>query len=151
MIKILTFRLNNSLFAIPATDIREVNRITHMVQTVEESDSVLGLINFHGKTAPVLNLKQLLKINPMKPKSTAMWLAVEWKETLSCLAVDEVTGFLDLSEHDLDPSPNAPEGPVDICVKYYARVGETLLPILDVNLILAKRATGDSNPADGRT
>ncbi len=136
-IKVLTFFLNDDLFALPVSDLREVNRFT-TCRPIEKAPSwVLGMINFHGKATPVFNLKRLLSVEPSELDQKAMWLAVENNGSLLCLAVDKVCQFMNMDSHIIDEMPDLANGTDIEHIKYYARINDNLIPVLDIQGIVA--------------
>lgn len=138
-LKVLTFLLNKELLAVPVSDITEVNRIARLKRVKKAPDFVIGLINFHGKTTPVLNLKQLLSFEPRELGQKAMWFAVKHGETFVCLAMDKVGKFIDLDRQILDEMPTLADSPEVKYIKCYARVNNELMPVLDVKNIIRER------------
>ncbi len=143
-IKVLTFFLNDDLFALPVSDLREVNRFTTCRPIEKAPCWVLGMINFHGKATPVFNLKRLLSVEPSQLNSTAMWLAVVNNGSYLCLTVDKVCKFLNMDNHIIDEMPVLADSHDVEHVKYYARVNDNLIPVLDVRGIftLSEKADG---------
>ncbi len=136
-IKVLTFLLNNKSYSAPISDIREVNRLVKCRPVEKAPDWFLGMINFHGKTTPVFNLKRLLSIEPSELDQKAMWLAVENNGSHLCLAVDKVCQFMNMDSHIIDEMPKLANGTDVEHIKYYARVNDNLIPVLDVRGIIA--------------
>ncbi len=141
-LKLLTFYLNDAMFGVPATDLVEVVRTGPLQAVHGASDATLGLINFHGAAAPVLNLKRLLGMQPAAPGDFNKRLAVRTDAGCACLAVDGIAGFMDARE-DAHDRPASVYGPADkkYC-KCYVNMGKTLLPVLDLHEIL-KQARGE--------
>ncbi len=54
------------------------------------------------------------------------------RDSIVCLAVDRLAGFMKLAKEDLDPLPGL-AGPIERCgISGYAREGDALLPVLDI-------------------
>ncbi len=138
-LKVLTFRLNKKTLAIPVADIAEVNRLAQLTAVPKAPDCVLGVINYHGKTTPVLNLKKLLDFSPSELKSNAMWFASGDDESFVCLAVDELGNFADLPADSLDDLPDTAGGAETGHVKSYARIDGEVVQILDVRHVISDR------------
>lgn len=136
-LNVLTFLLNKALLAIPVSDIREVNRMAEIGVVQNTPDYVLGLINFHGETTPVLNLKKLLLIEPSPLNEKGRWLAVKSGKTFVCLGVDELGGFMELDCETFDETPFGAPDFEDKYIKCYARVKKNLIPVLEVKNIIS--------------
>ena len=137
--KVLIFYLNDVRFGIPVSDLVEINRIAKCRQVEKGPDWVVGMINFHGKTTPILNLKYLLSIEPSKLGPMARWLAVRYDDMFVCLAVDEVRQFIDLDRQIVDEMPALADGPELKYVRCYARIEDKLVPVLGFRTILKEK------------
>jgi len=140
--KVLVFLLNNRPYSVPISDIREINRLVKCRQVEKASQGLLGMINFHGKTTPVFNLKKLLCMEPDTLGQKAMWLAVPNNGSHACLAFDKVCQFLDLDRQSIDGADPLN----DVCdvehIQSYLRIDDNLMPVLDVQSILRISAYG---------
>jgi len=135
-LKVLTFLLNDTLHAAPVSDIAEVNRMVHLKPIESAPDWVLGLINLHGETTAVLNLKKVLSIEPSGFGQEAMWLAVKNGKSSVCLAIDNVHRLIDLEPKIINTIPILAENHDMKYVKCYARLNNSSIPVLDVKAII---------------
>ena len=67
-LKVLTFQLNQQLYAVSISDIKEVNRLTNLKQIPKHPAYVLGLINYHGETVFILFLKRYMNKKEIREK-----------------------------------------------------------------------------------
>lgn len=136
---IVTFFLNDELYAIPLSDIREVNRMAG-IRTVPKAPSyVVGLLNLHGLTSPVLNLKRLLRIEPSELARNSRWVAVKHESFPVCLAVDQLDRIIEVSCEKLDEAPALSKGPETQYLKCCARIDAAIVPVLEVNNLLEEK------------
>ncbi len=138
-IQVLIFSLNEKNFAIPLKDVTEVNRVTNLEVVEKAPEYVLGVINLHGKTTPMLNLKKLLDVTPSDPIKNAMWMAVKHNNLLACLMVDKLNGLLELGIDILDEIPILSGEHEVKHIKQYARMDKKLIAILDTAHILNEK------------
>ncbi len=54
------FRLDKQTFAVPITNVRQIIEMVTITPVPQVSQSVIGMINFHGSTVPVINLRRHL-------------------------------------------------------------------------------------------
>ena len=138
-VKVLAFRLNEKKMAVPVADISEVNRLARLTAVPKAPDCVLGVINYHGKTTPVLNLKKLLGFSPSELEAAPVWFASGQDGAFVCLAVDALLNFADLPADSLDKLPETAGGHETGHVKYYARIDGELVQVLDVSRVIGDR------------
>lgn len=138
-VKVLTFRLNEKTMAVPVADISEVNRLARLTAVPKSPNCVLGVINYHGRTTPVLNLKQLLDFHPSELESAPVWFASGQDGAFVCLAVDALLNFADLPADSLDNLPETAGGEKTGHVKCYAKIDGELVQVLDVRRVIGDR------------
>jgi purine-binding chemotaxis protein CheW len=137
--KILTFILNEESYAIPIADLGEVNRMTGLRIVPKAPAYVMGLLNLHGATAPVLNLKKLLRLRPWQPAPDAMWIAVKHRSIWICLAVDKLGRIVAVPGQALDETPTLSKGVDTRYLKCCARIDEAIVPVLAVDDLLDEK------------
>lgn len=131
-IRVLLICLNEKTFAIPVSDIREVNRVTQLTPVEKSHEFVLGLMVLHGNATPLFNLKKILNMSPDALKENAMWVATRGDDQMACFAVDRLLGFNQIRATDLDRVPFLAESEHVRYVTYYARTGKEMIPVLDI-------------------
>jgi purine-binding chemotaxis protein CheW len=139
IVRVLSFYLHERLFSIPLEDIAEVNRITNIAYCEKAPDYVQGLINLHGITTPILNMKKLLNIEFSDFDQSLMWLSVKHDKLSACLAVDKLSNFLNLGKNILDETPTLADGLDMQYIKCFAKIDNMLIPVLNVAKIINER------------
>ena len=91
--RILTFYLNDKLFAIPILEIKEIHRISTLKILEKAPPEILGVINFHSSVIPVFNLKLLLGMKPVANQENVC-IAIKNKESYVSLSVDKLHIFI---------------------------------------------------------
>ena len=61
--------------------------------------SIIGLINLHGKSAPVIALDKLLNLRS-KGAEERLFIALRAREGPLCFSVDELPGFDEITEEE---------------------------------------------------
>jgi len=134
--KYLCFILNNDRYAIPISDICEVNRIANLFQTKSFHHYVIGMINFHGKTTPVIHLKKVLKLDIVKDESLHMWFAYKYDDMIACFAFDQLHSIFHAAVASIDDVSNMISEPDKRFIQAYVRKNHRLIPVLNLNLIV---------------
>jgi purine-binding chemotaxis protein CheW len=139
IIRVLSFCLHKRLFSIPLEDLMEVNRIVDVSCCEKAPDYVHGLINLHGLTTPILDLRKLLKIDSPDSSQPLMWISVKHDKLAACLAVDKLYGFLDIEGAMTDETPTLADGPSMQYIKYFTKINNNLVPVLNVAKIISNK------------
>ena len=98
--KILKFSICSESFGLKVSDILEVNLLPEIMPFHGPDESVIGLINFHGKSMPLIALSRLL-ILEQEVAGKKLFIAVKTKEGPLCFSVDELNGFEQVSENEV--------------------------------------------------
>jgi chemotaxis signal transduction protein len=128
--KFLGFYLNNDIYAIPIADICEINRIANLYEEESFDHGIIGMINFHGKTTPVYNLKKILRMNDVQHNTLTMWFAFKHLSGVSCFAFDSLYCMLHASSKIIDNVSNCTMNIHTQFIQTYLRINERLIPIL---------------------
>ena len=96
----------------------------------------MGLLNLHGSATCILNLKQIIGSKPFDLAATPAWIAVKSHNSIVCLAVDAFNKFMDISDKNLSTIPVLKGQKDSRKIKFYARVENNQIPVLDIKYIL---------------
>jgi chemotaxis signal transduction protein len=130
-IKFLGIHLNNDIYAIPVSDICEINRIANLYIEKSFDNTVIGMINYHGITTPVFNLKKILCMKKYNEDTLTMWFAFKHLSGVSCFAFDSLYRMLHASSKDIDNvSKFATMSIHEQYIQNYLRINEQLIPVL---------------------
>jgi len=134
--KYLCFLLNNDQYAIPISEICEVNRIANLFQTQSFHQYVIGMINFHGKTTPVIHLKKVLKLDTVSNESLKMWFAYKSDDRIACFAFDHLYSIFHAPVESIDDVSEIMSMPDKRFIHAYVRINHRLIPVLNLNQII---------------
>jgi len=133
-ILILNFLLRGERFGLKVSDTLEVNRLPEMFPVHGTDKSVVGLINLHGKSIPLIALDRLL-MSKSEGKKHELFIALNTKKGPLCLLVDELIGFEKIPKKDV-------KKPEDMSFKFDIHYFQfvclkpgTIIPVLDVNFL----------------
>jgi len=129
--KFFGFYLNKDIYAVPISEICEINRIANLYKEQSFDSAIIGMINYHGKTTPVYNLKQILNMNDFNQDALTMWFAFKHGSGVSCFAFDSLYQMLHATSDRID---NVLEHTAmnnhKQYVQNYLRIDEKLIPVL---------------------
>ncbi len=131
IMELLAFYVEGELFGLPLREVLEVLRIVEPVPVPFSSSLIKGIINVRGELIPVLNLKSILNLRPVKKEERIIIL--ESPRGKVGALVDEVHGVIRLNEEDLEPNPMV--GMYSKFVRNVAYIDRTLISILEFDRI----------------
>lgn len=106
MLQVLTFRLDQHIFAFKTEHLVAVTRMLPITPVARSADFFFGLINLRGKLVPVIDLRSLFFLPQLEDTRTTRLIAVKSGENAICVRVDCIEGFLQVSTNKLEPPPD---------------------------------------------
>lgn len=108
-IQYLTFRLDNEVYALDITKVREVLDFTTITKVPKTPDFMRGVINLRGNVVPVLDLK--LKFGLQKTEKTVSTcviiaeIPIDGEDAVFGVLADSVQEVIDLEPAQTEPPP----------------------------------------------
>ena len=105
----LTFKLDNEVFALDISKVREVLDFTSITKVPKMPDFMRGVINLRGSVVPVVDLR--LKFGMPKTEKTVSTciiiaeVSVDNQTTILGALADSVQEVLDLEPDEIEPAP----------------------------------------------
>jgi len=104
-IEFLLFKLSNNELALEVSKIREVIKAPHLNKIPGSHEFVIGVINFRGRTIPVIKLDKALNIGDSPEKNFIVITDVDNKQV--GLLIDNVDKIISLDDSDIKPIPSS--------------------------------------------
>jgi purine-binding chemotaxis protein CheW len=133
---LVTFRLEREAFAVPIDRVREVVRVTDVTRVPEAPPHIRGVTNLRGKVLPVVELRTRLGLSPAVITPSSRILVVEAHNRVLGLLVDGVSRVVKVPSSSVVPPPDEVLSERTDYIPGVARMGETLLILLDLDRAL---------------
>jgi len=105
----LTFKLDNEIYAMDITTVREVLDITQITKVPQMPDFMCGVINLRGSVVPVVDLRLKFGLEKAASLRQACIVIIEIilddEETVLGILVDSVQEVISLEPEQIDPPP----------------------------------------------
>lgn len=140
-VDLVTFRLEQQKYALPIEPIRQIIEMITITPVPQVKEFIEGVINFHGKPVPVVNLRHQLSLPRMQLQLHTPIVLVTIANRLVGLIVDEVLDVINLSASQIvSPQSVMPVevGDIPVVQGLIQLEGETIL-YLDTNHLFAPR------------
>jgi len=135
--QVVILDLGKDSYAIEALAVQEILRRPKVVTVPEAPPHVLGIIDFRGRSIPLIHLGRLLSL-PAEGEGLRAIVLEENGHTAAFL-VDDVSDVINIPEHAFDQVPAAIDGMSSV-PKAIARLKDRMVIVIDpVNLLLALR------------
>lgn len=100
--ELVTFSLDDNVFAIPLHHVRKVIRAVAVTHVPDVGHLLHGIFNFHGEVKPVINLRSRFMLNLKEISPTDRFIICDTPERSFAIVVDEVEEIIKIAESDLN-------------------------------------------------
>ncbi|MGA1791395.1 MAG: chemotaxis protein CheW [bacterium] len=138
LMKFVTFFLESEEYALPISQVQEINRIGEITRVPNSPEHVRGVINLRGKIVPVIELKKRLQLGETSIDKDSRIVVVEHGPKVLGLMVDRVAQVLNISAEQID---EVPEEVVQIDENYIKGIGKIngrMIIILELGKVIAQ-------------
>lgn len=146
--KFLTFMLNDECYGVEVLKIREIIRMQNITPVPKMPTHVKGVINLRGKVIPVMDLR--VKFNLVAEEATERTCIIvvdvengEGVSTLLGLVVDAVEEVLNITEKEVEPSPDFGTHLSTECCLGIAKIKDSVKTLLDIEKVVSSELTGE--------
>lgn len=134
-ISTLTVLANGEVFGLPIQTVQTIFRISSLAPVPLGPPDIAGLVNLRGKIVTAVSLRRRLKMDNDAVETNALAIGIEHKGEYFCLVVDQVGEVLALDESKRIPiPPHFDPQRLRLTTEFY-RVGNMLIPVLDVGAL----------------
>jgi purine-binding chemotaxis protein CheW len=138
--QILVFTLASEELGLDISCVREVLRPQKTYPLPKTPHFIEGVIQLRGYIVALIYLKKRLITTPIEEEPNKRIIVCRINKSIVGLTVNSLREIIALSNEDIMPTPEAVSMQMEAGVIWgIARVGERIIPILDVEHILTKK------------
>jgi purine-binding chemotaxis protein CheW len=137
----LTFRVAGEEYAVEILQVKELITYRATTKVPMTLDYLSGVINLRGSVVPVVDLAVKFGFPPLVVSNRTCIVIVDvqldTERTVIGIVVEAVNAVIDLDPADIEAPPSFGAG---VCTDYLrglGKIGDRLVPILDVDLLLS--------------
>jgi purine-binding chemotaxis protein CheW len=108
--KYLLFRLGNETYGVNILHVTDIIELQKITEVPDMPDYIRGVINLRGQVIPVMDLRMRFKLDYRKYDDRTCIIIVDIKDQQLGFIVDTVSEVLEISEGNIDPSPEFRDG-----------------------------------------
>ncbi len=145
--KFLTFMLAEECYGVEVLKIREIIRMQKITPVPQMPEHVKGVINLRGKVIPVVDLR--IKFNLLVAEETERTCIIvvdveggQGVNQLLGLIVDAVEEVLNVSDNEVEPSPDFGTRLSTECCLGIAKVKDSVKTLLDIEKVVSGELEG---------
>jgi purine-binding chemotaxis protein CheW len=137
--QILVFTLANEELGLDISCVREVLRPQKTYPLPKTPHFIEGVINLRGYIVALIDLRKRLIAKPIEEESNKRIIVCRINRSIVGLTVNSLREIITLSKEDIIPTPEAVSTQMEAdIISGLARVGERIIPILNLEHILTK-------------
>lgn len=133
----ILFTLGQTHFAVPILQALRIVRLEPITRVPRAPAFLEGVVNFHGKVVPVVDLHKRLNLPEVAYQDAARILMVELGAQIVGMLVDEVIGLLRLPAAAIQPAPDMVAQVNGVYLTGVAHLDERLIVFLDLTRVLS--------------
>jgi purine-binding chemotaxis protein CheW len=138
--QILVFRLTNGELGLDISCVREILRPQEIYPLPKTPPFIEGVINLRGHIVPLIDLSKKLSGKQTEGESSKRIIVCRVSRFIIGLTVSSLKEIITLSQEDIKPTPEMVSMQIEAEVlSGIARVGERIIPILNLEYILTKK------------
>ena len=92
---LVVFSLDDRRFAVPLSAVVRIERMVALTPLPKAPDIVMGIINFHGRVIPVVDIRSRFNMTPRPSELSDQLLIIQTGERTIAFIVDVVEGIID--------------------------------------------------------
>jgi purine-binding chemotaxis protein CheW len=146
-VQYLTFRLEDEIFAIDISQVREVLDFTTATKIPKTPDFMVGVINLRGNVVPVVDLK--LKFGMQKTEKTVNTCVIitevdiGGEKTVIGALADSVQEVIELDSEHIGPAPKIGMSLKTEFIKGMGKRNDKFIIILNINSVFSEEEMTD--------
>lgn len=132
-VDILIFSTNENFYALRVEKVVRVLWALEVTPVPKSPKILYGVFNLHGKTLPVISLRELLSLPQKELELEDSFIILTVHSHQIALLVDHTVGVFELNEED---SSEAEELFKELSTTHIVKYEERLTPVLDIDSLL---------------
>ncbi len=134
--KFVSFRVGNEMFAASINKVREIIRMTNIVEVPKAPRFIRGVINLRGSVIPVVDLKTKFDIPSGDDGKDARIIIAELGNLTIGLVVDAVSEVLQVDESSYEESPQLLSGGAEKFISGVVKKENQMIMVIDIDSLL---------------
>jgi len=142
--QILVFKVANQELGLDISCVREVLRPQEIYPLPKAPDFIEGVINLRGHIVALMDLRKKLHAKKSEDEANKRIIICRVNKFIIGLTVNSLREIVALSKEDIKPAPEVVSLHMETdVVSGMARIGERIIPILDMEHVLTKKEVID--------
>jgi purine-binding chemotaxis protein CheW len=137
----LTFKLEDEVFAIYVSQVREVLDLSPITKVPRTADFIRGMINVRGSIVPVVDLRLKFGLPPTEntlyTRVVVMEISMDGEKVVLGALADSVHDVIDIDPDQIEPPPSIGTRRRSEFIKGIGKVNDQFIIILDIDKVFS--------------
>jgi len=143
----VTFELDNEVYGISVSEVREVLRYSDIAPVPGAPTFVVGIINLRGNVVTVIDTRSRFGLTKVAVNDDTRIIIIDIEDQEVGILVDSVAEVVDLDANAIEAAPNVGNEDTSRYIKGVTSMEGNLLILVDVNKLLTDEELADLNAA----
>jgi len=127
----LRLKLQGQVFALPLSVVEEILLLPELTCIPDAPMDVLGVVNWRGKTLPVIHLAKRLGISQPQCYITDNLIVINYENLIVGIVVNQVEDTIEIDEGQIDQVFQEFQPPISLFLQGVVPLNGTLIPLID--------------------
>lgn len=132
----VTFRLNQEFYGININNVENIEKVLPITRIPYTEKHIKGVINLRGIIVPVVDLRARFDLEPREANDESRIIIINTEEMKIGMLVDASSEVLQISEDDIDASPNVRKEHDNEFIKNIGKKDGRIIMLIDINRVL---------------
>jgi purine-binding chemotaxis protein CheW len=128
----VTYKLNQEYYGIAIDNVENIEKVLPITRVPYTPSYVKGVVNLRGIIVPVIDLRIRFGLEPVKASEESRIIIVNLEDHKVGMLVDSSSEVLQISEDDIDASPNIRKDNNNEFVKNIGKKDERIIMLIDL-------------------
>lgn len=132
----ITFLVDTEEYGVDALQVKEIIRYLPPVKVPNAPEPILGVINYRGEVIPVVDLRKIFGLSPLRIDEFTVIVIVETEGKIFGMAVDRILDMVNVPLSKLNDNTGTASKDDQKHLKAIVKINSRLILILDLNKII---------------
>jgi purine-binding chemotaxis protein CheW len=133
----LTFSLDHEEYGVDILKVQEIKGYTATTRIPNAPQDVVGVLNLRGTIVPIVDLRHKFGLEAIEYTPFTAVVVVLVQNRVIGMIVDSVSEVMSIPAESVQPPPEF-GGATSSMMQGIAKIGETLITLLDIDVVLAE-------------
>ena len=138
IVQLITFRMDNKIYAIEISHVREINRVSYITRVPKSEDFIEGVMNLRGFVIPVVNIRKRFNLELENGNKAKKLIIIDYEDSPVGLMVDEISEVVKIKRDNIEYEKEKMDEIGTEFIKGIGKTDDNILPVLDIYKLIGR-------------